>query len=606
MCGIAGVLREDGLLAGEAEQALVERMLRALQHRGPDGSGTCLHGPLALGHARLALTETSAAGAQPIADLRRGWLVSVNGTFHNAAEVQRRFGMDRAGFDCAVLPALLEQHGLAAFTQLEGPFAAALFETGPQRLSLVRGHHGHKPLFYARHQGWFCFASEIAALATVLPALRPDSAAIAQTLRFGWCLPPRSLFVGISTLAPGTALQIVAGQRESTLNLARQDASHDPLTGGLLDHLQRAVDRRFAALVRPAGVLLSGGLDSAAVLLCAARHGATAWCYASADPKLDESSAAQSIAAACGVRLHVLRPELVPHEELQRLTRQCGEALPDPSTLQMSSLCRAIGDEATVLFSGDGGDELLLGYRRHGVARAAAGFGKLLPAALWNLVALCAPSSRHAAGLRALGLGPAAFASLAALAPPAQLSALLSHQAPDERDPFTSHFKTALSEDAAARAGRADLELGLAHGLMTKADRAAMSSSHEIWAPFLDEAVVRHCQALPGSARRSFSRGKLPLRQALAAHLPRAIVNAPKRGFAAPLNAWLQHADTREFAGAMLSAEAAAFEGVLQVPAPRLMDLCSVRALQPVLWAALSVAVALHTAKVATSSRLSA
>ena len=616
MCGIAGVLREDGLPAGSREHDATKRMLAALQHRGPDGSGITLQGALALGHARLALTDTSAAGAQPIVAPRYGLVAAINGTIHNAAELRAQVGgAVAAGSDCAVLPPLFAAEGLNAFARLEGPFAAALYATHEQTLTLARDHHGRKPLFYARHEGWFCFASEIAALACVLPALRPDAAAIAATLRFGWCLPPRTLFEGIATLAPGTALQVRPAPRsaapESPACIVQhavlprwRSAPHEESASNLLDHLQRAVDRRYAGLQRPAGVLLSGGLDSAAVLLCAARHGASAYCFAPTTAALDESAAAQTVADACRVRLQVVRSDFAPHEQLLLLTRMTGDAHCDPSTLQLAALCAAAGTDATVLLSGDGGDELLLGYRRHGIARAADGVARCVPAWLWNAAAFLAPRSRDRDGLRALGQGRHAFAALASLAPSQALAQVLCTDAPSTRngatDPFAAWFPAISREDAAARAGAADLALGLAHGLMTKADRAAMSSGHEIWAPFLDNDVVQYCQALPGTQRRSLLRGKLPLRRELYAHFPASIVAARKRGFAAPLQQWLQRADTYAFAEAMLHAERDAFEGVLQQPAPALLRQRKVRALQPVIWAALSVAVALHTAKEAS------
>ncbi len=595
MCGIAGLVSEDGGAAGAREVALLTCMLDALQHRGGDGRRITSLGSACFGFNRLALTSPGVPADQPHLAQDGRTLTVINGTLHDAtAPLAGAVHSATPTSDCAAFAAALAQHGTTLLNEAEGPFALARFDNSTRTLLLARDLFGRKPLFHARVGRYRAFASSLRALHAIGASTRIDTAAVAELLRNGWCHPPRTLFAEIATIGAGEILEFDARSIHSS-SIPWPEADATP--GALLPLLEDSVARRLATLRRPAAVLLSGGLDSAAVLVAARNHGLPAFTFAAEAPARNESGDALVTARALGVPLHVVRGVTNPLQELRNLTATCGEPLPDPSTLQLAALARAAGAHATVLLSGDGGDELLAGYRRHRAARLALGPVGRAPAWLMAATSRCIPPSRLRTGVEALALGRAAFQQLAQLAPDTRLKGLLDArwlESPELTGRFVHHLAALGPVRAAARA---DLELGLRHGLMLKADRAAMAAGTEIWSPFLDRRVVQVAFALDEPALVRGALGKWCLRRELAAHLPRSITLARKRGFATPLAAWLAASERGGEARALLEAADEAFRDVLTGPAHQMLAARGNPVLRPVFWSALAIAVAHQTAK---------
>jgi asparagine synthase (glutamine-hydrolysing) len=596
MCGIAGLVLGDGGVAGAREEAIVQRMLDTLTHRGGDGRRIAQLGPACFGYERLALTRPNAPPDQPQVSRGGETLSVINGTLHNLSELGlARQGRGAEGSDCAALAEGIADRGVHCLEQLEGPFALAHYDHSQRTLHLARDLFGRKPLFFAQLGREIYFASSPKALLSIGVSTALDPAAVAELLRNGWCIPPRTLHKAIRQVAPGEVLS-VRGSEQTSRSLPWPEPRRDGES--LLHHLHRAMERRLATLQRPAAVLLSGGLDSAAVLCAAREHALPAFTWKTESATLDESSDAQLTAKALGVSLQVVTGLGDPFQALKALTDLSAEPITDPSTLQLSALAHATGTHATVLFSGDGGDELLVGYRRHRLAKLALGAARFMPRHALRALAHCLPDSRNKTALFALASGSHALQHLAQLAPDLALSAVLEPGWLQEPSPIAVRFEQLCTTLGPARAAaRTDLELGLRHGLMLKADRAAMASGREIWSPFLDREVVAWAWAQHERELLRGSQGKWSLRQELAKHLPKRITAAKKRGFATPLATWLRSDEVQESARALLSQEAHIFSGVLRVDASELLRCARSPALQPVVWSALAIALAAQTAK---------
>lgn len=596
MCGIAGLVSEDGSKAGAPEETLLARMLDALQHRGGDGRRIATLGSACFGFNRLALTTPGVPTDQPHLARNGSALTVINGTLHDAAVPGAGAAVDTPLLsDCAAFAETLQQRGTEALHTAEGPFALARFDSRTGTLLLARDLFGRKPLFHARVGKYRAFASSPRALLSIGASPRIDTAAVAEYLRAGWCEPQRTLFAEIATVGAGEILASgPQGTHSSSIPWPQQEGGDD----ALLPLLEDAVARRLATLRRPAAVLLSGGLDSAALLVAARKHGLEAFTFAAEPPARDESAAAARTARALGVPLHVVGGGLDPLRELRDLTATTCEPLPDPSTLQLAALARAAAAHATVLLSGDGGDELLLGYRRHHVARLATGPLGRTPAWIFAAATRCLPPSRQRTGLLALALREHAFPQLAQLAPDRELGRLLDARWLDRPSVLSARFLQHLPLLGPARAAaRADLELGLRHALMLKADRAAMAAGTEIWAPFLDRRLVQRAFSLDERALLRGRTSKWCLRRELETHLPRSITRARKQGFAAPLSAWIRDSERSGEARALLDAADDVFGDVLKRPARELLAVAGNPVLEPVLWCAFAVALAHQTAK---------
>jgi asparagine synthase (glutamine-hydrolysing) len=547
MCGIVGVWSRTGPLApGDREGA--EAMLEAVASRGPDGR-RILHAPdLALGHARLALHDPSPAGAMPFGRPGEEPLLAANATIHNAPELRAllraRGAQFRSASDCEVLAPLYEAMGPPGLARLRGPFAFALHRPQARELVLARDRFGEKPLFYVLTGDRCIFASTLQALRRALPRLSPDPESRRTFLRCGYVPGPATPYREVRAVPPGCAV-LVSGDQVRVLPFA------SPLEAVRFEHAAEAERALDAALVdavqarlaveRPLGVLLSGGVDSTLLLATIAAQGRQLPpCFTLGFPGLgfDERPAAALAALRLGAPHEALVYDGDPFEDLSALVRATGELLADSSWIAFAAVARAARTRVRVLLSGDGADELFLGYRRH---RALA-LSRHVPTPLARCIAPIAPPSA-ARALQAFSASrpPAIYAELVGLVPWRVLAPELVPEARAAGDPLAQLLDALGTRPTAASASHADLQTYLPGDLCPKSDRGALVHGVEVLAPYLDPNLARIALGLPENRRRRGPLGKLPLRRRLARHLPSHARDSRKRGFAVPLAHWLRH-----------------------------------------------------------------
>jgi asparagine synthase (glutamine-hydrolysing) len=546
MCGICGWVDWDAA----AEEAVVRRMSERLAHRGPDGSGEWRDpdGLAVLGHRRLAVLDTSERAHQPMVH-SSGLVLVFNGEVYSFRELRRELESEGVSFrssgDTEVVLAALARWGAGALDRFIGMFALALWDSGQRRLLLARDRLGIKPLFIASLPRGLAFASEVPALLAHPQVSRDiDRSAVARWLQQGYPSGRTTLARGVWRLPPGHLLEAEGGRisvRPWYDLLDRVQPAGVDDAGEAFDRLakllQEAVSCRLVSDV-PLGCFLSGGVDSSAVVAAAAAAGGRpetlTVTFASGD---DESDAARRTARA--LRLDHRSERCSPVEMLEVFAhwpRIAGDPLADPSLAPTWLVSRAARQRWTVALSGDGGDELLGGYKRLKLMAHLEGWRRA-PGVLRALMPLILPARRWAAKLTAAlacrgrwgayqalqGVWPAADAARLcglAEAPPVWPPELLARL---DRQPSWLRYRLL------------DMLTFLPDRMLAKVDRASMSHGLEVRVPLLDHRLAEFLLSLPPE----LVEGKRVLRGALAR------LGAPqpprrKRGFEVPLAGWLR------------------------------------------------------------------
>ena len=275
MCGIAGIYRPGG---EPVPFRLLKAMTNAIAHRGPDGEGQFVDGPVGLGHRRLAILDLSAAGAQPMASPEGRVVVTYNGEIYNHLDLRRE--LESLGYHFTeVLVHGYCAWGLDLVPRLNGMFAFALWDGRERSLHLARDRYGIKPLYYWYDGRELVFGSEIRTL-LLHPAIRVDvnHDALNEYFTFQNLFQYHTLFKGISLLPAANIMTLAADGRLSRrcfwdfdFTAPDETLSRDEASERTLELFRRAVGRQMMADV-PVGSYLSGGMDSGSIVAVASQH----------------------------------------------------------------------------------------------------------------------------------------------------------------------------------------------------------------------------------------------------------------------------------------------------------------------------------------------
>ena len=570
MCGIAGLFDTRG--GAPFETALIRAMTDAVAHRGPDGSGLHVEPGLALGHRRLAIIDL-AGGAQPMQTPDGALTVVFNGEIYNFLELRAeleglgaRF-LTRCDTEVLLLGWRYWKEGL--LRRLRGMFAFALWDAAEQTLVLARDPFGKKPLHYALlADGTLAFGSEIKSLLCHKGVDRVlDPQAVEDFFAYGYVPDPKTIYAAIRKLPPAHYLLAKRGRPlaiKSYWNVlemfsgsrAPQDASEI-----LVEKLTAAVRARLISDV-PLGALLSGGVDSSAIVaLMAGISGSpvNSFSIAFGERAYDETAYAAQVAARYGTKHDVRQVSADDFSLLPRLPQIYDEPFGDISAIPTFAVCEQARRFVTVALSGDGGDEALAGYRRYGFhwkeeqlrgwfpsALRKAVFGPL--AALYPHASWLPRPLRAKATFTELSLDAAdAYARMVSALPQDLRAQLLSEDfrhslgGYDSRDVVRKHFNVDAPLDALQRAQYADVMTYLPGDILTKVDRASMANSLELRAPLLDPEFFTWSFSLAPSLKLSpQAGGKAILKKAMEPYLSADLLYRPKQGFTVPLAEWLR------------------------------------------------------------------
>ncbi len=571
MCGIAGVW-------GQVDHERLTAMAQELRHRGPDDEGYW-ESPAAgigLAHRRLSIIDIE-GGRQPIAN-EDGRVVTVfNGVIYNYRELREDLIARGHRFttqsDTEVIVHLYEDRGTDFVSELRGMFAIAIWDEKERKLVLVRDRVGKKPLYFSETPREFLFASEIrGVVAGSRESVAIDDQALADFLFWSVVPAPGTIYRQIRAVRPGELLEVrdrrIVRRTEYWRQrmLPKMSCSRGQAVDQIDELLHDAVRLRFRSDV-PVGCFLSGGIDSGIITAIAAKQHPDRLATITVgfeDDAMDERPLARLVAKQYGTNHHevVVRPDVMA--DLPHIIGNYSQPYGDASAIPSYYVARAARQHVKVILNGDGGDELLAGYRRY----VAAWISGLLtwadgPAcqSLWRLLARLLPvprrfRSRYAFAhrlIRGMGMGsdsryPAwavdgldgpGLRALCGVTGGGRCAGRL-----DGLEPGGRFLESVL--DPVSRCGpvdrmlAADFALILPHDHLVKMDIATMAHGLEARSPLLDQELVDAVSRYPESVKLGGVRTKPLLRDLSSRYLPRAIQKAPKRGFEVPLVRWLR------------------------------------------------------------------
>ena len=568
MCGIVGLLRWENLTSDDPSR--VAKAANVLSHRGPDAAGLWHDTQIALGFRRLKVIDLSPAGDQPMANETGSIHVVFNGEIYNYRDLReelRALGHTfKSQSDTEVLVHGFEQWGEDLLPRLRGMFAFALWDSTERRLLLARDPLGVKPLYFCERPGFIAFASEPKALFFLGVKPEVDPVAIDEALTWRYVPPPRSGFKDVEKLPPGHLAWARAGTLEYRpwWELPRVEAT----AADLDSRLQQAVTRRLISDV-PLGAWLSGGIDSALVTSKLDR-GVKSFCAGFTQAEYDERALAKISAQHLGAQHTDFEVPADVFRLLPQVVWHADEPYFDSSTLPTFVLSAQTKPHATVVLSGDGGDEAFAGYDRYVGMQQFERFKSIPRVLRW--LALRYATWRHPAASRQgwdrmlRWLEKCRQAELRGHNPYVAAMELFSAEqkkniygaelleATDGCDALESLDNTLLrAKDALDRATgsftarlapgvlqRADLESYLPGDVLHKVDRMSMAHGLEVRSPFLDVDLVAWALSLSDKERLPGKRTKRLLRAAAARALPSEVTSARKRGFGVPLDDWFR------------------------------------------------------------------
>jgi asparagine synthase (glutamine-hydrolysing) len=578
-------------------------MTHVLAHRGPDDSGLWERrfpdgSYVGLGSRRLAILDLSADGHMPMCNEGRTIWITYNGEIYNFAELRRELQSKGHRFssktDTEVVLHLYEEEGADCVLKLKGMFAFAVCDlrSGKPELFLARDHFGVKPLYYSHQGNKLAFASEVKA---ILQAPQMDSKldleSLHQYLTFLWVPDPKTMFQGIYKLPAGHC----ATFRDGGLKIRQYwDLSFPPagthysrseadLADEVRERFRQSVEAQMVSDV-PIGAFLSAGLDSSSIvaMMCrSTKQPVRTYTitfprkYRVGETTLDDPDVPARLARQLGCENQQIVVEPDVAGLLPRLTWHMDEPTADPAIITAYLVCREAREQATVLLSGVGGDELFAGYRKHAAHRWASAYHRMpgfirrgLEASLDVLPSMRGTVMKGSVRLakkmaRSASLNPEdRFIRNCTYLDAEQKMSLYTAEVQDQlraSDPAVRHrrsFEAVHDTDFLNQMLYLDTKIFMVSLNLNYNDKMSMASSVEVRVPFLDRELAEFSAwnippdlKLKGLFRPTT---KHIFRRAMRDVLPAEVLRQPKAGFAAPVDYWLAN-DLREMVDDLLS-----------------------------------------------------
>lgn len=578
MCGIVGLLGARS----DARASRVQMASELMLHRGPDDSGTLEQESISLGFRRLSIIDLSAAGNQPMLSADGQLALVYNGEIYNFRALRRELE-GRHQFvsqtDSEVLLHGFEEWGWKGLLErIDGMFAFALWDARTRMLYAARDRVGKKPLYYCRTPNGLAFASTLNALVALLPSSPAlDTTALDAYLVYQAVPAPMTLFRGVAQLQPAHSMVYALDTGQLTierywdLEYAPKQSQPEADVLDQIDGLIREAVRKRLISDVPLGAFLSGGVDSGLVVSMMAQESSAsveAVVIGFDEPEFDERIHARAVAKRWGVQLHedVLTPACL--RKLPEIVWHYGQPVADLSIVPTYYVAQSAKRHVTVVLNGDGGDEAFGGYARPVIARAASFYRHLPRLARASISRALGGQDtgvlRRAWLLAQAGASSAAsafvydraFRSFRDEAYGPELQPVARHWDPD--DLYREAWQRAIGEDDVDRSLYGDLTTYLPDQLLSKMDVATMAHSVEARSPLLDRALLEYAARIPTRQRLKGFATKYLLKRVAERYIPREVVYRRKRGFVAPISAWLR----TELAAPMRAAlESPAFRG---------------------------------------------
>jgi len=589
MCGIAGIYNPKN--THSQAKSVMNNMLSAIIHRGPDDFGIWQQDALTLGHRRLSIHDLTVAGHQPMHSQNNRFTIVFNGEIYNFEELRAELNISKwkGCSDTEVMLESISQWGVnRALTRFNGMFSFALWDAANQTLTLARDRFGEKPIYYYFHNNILAFASEIKSL-EVNPdlELKIDRSALTHHLETSYIPAPLSVYTHVKKLPPGNVLTFTVGKDlniDNYWDLAGhiENAKCNLFTceneaiEALDVALTKAVKLRMAADV-PLGGFLSGGIDSSLVLALMQSQSnkpVNSFSIGFNVPGYNEAKYAKEVANYLGTNHH---EQYLSSDDALDIIPKLGaifdEPFSDVSQIPTYLVSAMAKKHVTVCLSGDGGDELFSGYKRYLTIPEIWNKINYIPCKfIFSKILKNTPVSVLEKLFFFLKPYTVRYGKSGALGPKVKrFGEWLNAQSID--DLYMISMKHWQNADSVVIGGRhssiwspeiniLDSQLEkmmyqdsiayLPGDILTKVDRTSMAVSLESRIPLLDPAVTEVSWRMPVSMKQKGDCSKWALKQVLYKYLPQKMMDRPKMGFGVPIHNWLKE-DLREWACDLLS-----------------------------------------------------
>ena len=596
MCGIAGIV--DTREHGRPDVGVVGRMLDTIVHRGPDDYGIHDGGRAVLGVRRLKIIDLE-GGHQPLSNEDGTVWVVYNGEIYNHAALRKELEAKGHRFltrcDTEVIVHAWEEWGLSLVDRFQGMFGFAVWDSRSGILVLARDRLGIKPLYYAWDGTRLVFGSEIkAVLASGDVSTEPNLQSIYHYVGYEFVPAPETMFRQVNKLPAGHLLVLERGalstRRYWDVSFTPVERSEAEEIAGVRQLLGQAVQKRLMSDV-PLGVFVSGGLDSTAVLAFA-REATTAriptFTIGYRDASFSEWDYARQVAKHYGTDHHEIVIEPVTPEAIEHAVWHLDEPMTDLSTIPFGVLSAAARKDVTVCLSGEGGDEVFVGYDRFIASKAHHLLYGRVPRAMRRGIEAAVrrlPDQDQKKGainiLRRFVEGGALpdegghmrwqYFSSAEQDEALFRPEFLSRVSRDPFEPIRRHRARVASADRLSQECYVDLRLTMPDSVLMKVDKMSMAHSLEVRVPFLDHALVEFVAGVPSERKFPGFRTKALYRKAMEGVLPPFVLNRGKQGYSLPIKNWLR-ADLRSYMESLLHTSPVINEHFQQPCLQRLID----------------------------------
>ncbi|MFH1963093.1 MAG: asparagine synthase (glutamine-hydrolyzing) [bacterium] len=576
MCGIAGILRIDGM---NPSTELVKKMCDTISHRGPDGEGFYNDSMIALGHRRLKIIDM-VTGKQPMSNEDGTIWITYNGEIYNYNELRTQLLQKGHRFetntDTEVIIHLYEEVGEECVHSLRGMFAFVIWDKNQRKLFAARDRLGIKPFYYYYDEKQLIFASEIKAV-IVSEDIKPElnKEAVIDHLRCKYPIGTKTFFKNILSLAPGWSLTWEKGKcsiREywdicfnPTPNKSEKEYIEE-----LQYHLQDAITSHLVSDV-PVGAFLSGGLDTSAIVAFGSegRNGEpmrTFCCGSNEWEKEDNSDIVYARRVADFLKSQHYEILLSPQEYgdfIPKAIWHLDEPGGGDTAIPGYFVAKYARKNVTVLLSGEGGDEIFGGYRHYIQRFMETGLfpfsnRKDFIKARVSIIKLISWFPEY---LKLLDSRERFSQSILSSFFPKGIDSLLIRPNFDEKtvyellnkdfleevkgynpviEIYEKYFKKDTGGCFVDKIQYIDIKTYL-YRILHIYDRMCMAVSLENRVPFLDYKLVEFASSIPCEMRFKGLISKYLLRKALAEKLPSEVINRKKAGFSLPAGKWFRN-----------------------------------------------------------------
>ena len=566
MCGIAGFTQFNKQIG---DSSTLDRMGKAIYHRGPDAGGEYLDEHVGLCHRRLSILDLSSAGNQPMFSSDERYVIVFNGEIYNFQELREDLENQgcvfQTGTDTEVLLALYAVYGENVVDHIGGMFAFAIWDKQKQSLFLARDRLGKKPLYYYPGKDSFVFASELKAILTfsdIPKEIRPD--ALYDFFAYQYVPDPKTIFKNIYKLEPGYTLTLTRDgmQKKQYWDVSfglKGSTSNEHVRDQLLGLIDKSVKQRMISDV-PLGAFLSGGVDSSGVVGLMAKNSKkpVVTCSIGFDSKeYDEVVFAKEIAEQFGTDHHEFTVRKSVEDNLKHIVGFFDEPFSDPSLVPTFFVSELARQKVTVALAGDGGDESFAGYSKYAVDatenKLRQAFPLFIRRSVFPLIAKLFSFSKKQIARKAHTL-------LTTLSHSPAYGFYLTNSFFKEnmwkslvREEFSNQlagyhpssvtldaYEKSNAPDHLGRILYTDIKTYLPGDILVKGDRMSMANSLEVRAPLLDYNVVEYAATIPSELKLKGADKKHILKQAFSSFLSRDTLYRKKMGFSVPLAQWLR------------------------------------------------------------------